>query len=286
MAHFVPCAKTLDASHVADLYFKEIVKLHVVPKTITSDWDLKFMGHFSRTFWRKLGTTLQFSTSHNPQIDGQTEATNQSLGNLLRSFIGIKIRQQDPALAQAEFTYNHSKSQTTGTSPFEVVYGKNPISPQDLAPLPTTYQYSGDAEVQADHIKKLHEKVRDHIIKQNEKYKRQPDKHRKPATFEVGDLVWVHLRKERFPRGRFGKLRPRGDGPFKVIKRIGDNAYKIELLDRYGVSDTFNIVDLSPYINEENSGMGLHAVEVSDTEIRTEESAEMEAIGQLACSLH
>lgn len=165
MAHFIPCNKTLDASHIADLYFREIVKLHGIPKTITSDRDPKFVGHFWWTFWRNLGTTLQFSSSHHPQTDGQTEVVNRSLGNLLRSLVGKNISQWDQILAQAEFAYNRSTSQSTGSSPFMVVYGSNPISPLDLAPLPTSYQFSGDAEEQAKNIKKLHEQVRERIIK-------------------------------------------------------------------------------------------------------------------------
>jgi hypothetical protein len=51
------------------------------------------------------------------------------------------------------------------------------------------------------------------------------------------------------------KLKHRGDGPFKILQRIGDNAYKVELPGDYGVSSTFNVKDLSPYHgeNEPNS---------------------------------
>jgi len=46
-------------------------------------------------------------------------------------------------------------------------------------------------------------------------------------------------------------LSPRADGPFKIVQKINDNAYKVELPGTYGVSATFNIADLSPYLDEE-----------------------------------
>ncbi|GJR41321.1 reverse transcriptase domain-containing protein [Tanacetum coccineum] len=89
--------------------------------------------------------------------------------------------------------------------------------------------------------------VREQIIRHNEQYKKHTDKRRKHVLYWEGDLVWIHLRKERFPAGRFGKLKPRGDDPFRVLKKINDNAYKIELPGHYNVSATFNVAYLSPY---------------------------------------
>ncbi|GAV58106.1 hypothetical protein CFOL_v3_01640 [Cephalotus follicularis] len=97
----------------------------------------------------------------------------------------------------------------------------------------------------------MHVQVHKQIIKQNEQYKRRVEKHRKHIVFKEGDLVWIHLRKERFPAGRFGKLQPRADGPFKVLQRINGNAYKIELPGEYNVSGTFNVVDLSSHYDDE-----------------------------------
>jgi hypothetical protein len=72
------------------------------------------------------------------------------------------------------------------------------------------------------------------------------------VTFEPGDLVWLHLRKDRFPNLRKSKLLSRADGPFKVVAKINDNAYKHELPADFGVSPTFNIADLKPYLGEED----------------------------------
>jgi hypothetical protein len=68
--------------------------------------------------------------------------------------------------------------------------------------------------------------------------------------FEPGELVWLHLRKDRFSVLRKSKLMPRADGPFKVLERINDNAYKLDLPVDFGVSPTFNIANLKPYLGE------------------------------------
>ncbi|KAJ0550589.1 putative nucleotidyltransferase, Ribonuclease H [Helianthus annuus] len=247
MAHFVPCSKTFDASQVARLYFTEIVRLHGIPKTLTSDRDVKFVSHFWRTLWKRLGSRLHFSSSHHPQTDGQTEVTNRSLGNLLRSLVEKNPRQWDAVLPQAEFAYNRSNHSSTGMSPFFVVYGRNPFTPIDLVPSPDPKHYCVEGVDRAAQIQELHRQVRDQIVKHNLQYQAWANKHRKKIVFQEGDLVWIHLRRERFPPGRYGKLHPRANGPFRVLKRINDNAYKIDLPGHYNVSATFNVADLTPY---------------------------------------
>ena len=138
ISHFVPCSKSNDASHIADLYFKEIVKLHGIPRTMMSDRDSNFISQFQRTLWRKLGTSLNFNSSHHPQTDGQTEVMNRSLENLHRSYAGKNIKQWDLILPQIEFAYNRSIHHSIGKSPFEVVYVANPTDPLDLVPHSTT----------------------------------------------------------------------------------------------------------------------------------------------------
>jgi hypothetical protein len=250
MAHFIPCHTTYDATKVANLYFEEVVKLHGIPRTMVSDRDSKFLSHFWITLWKKLGTKLKFSTACHPQTDGQTEVVNRTLGALLRALVSKDKKSWDTLLSHAEFAYNRSPNRATKLSPFEVVYGKNPLKPMDLSPMSTSTKFSFEASKRVEEIKKLHEEVREKIMRYTQRIEEKVNQKRKKVIFKPGDLVWIHLKKERFPNRRKGKLKPRSDGPFEVIEKIGDNAYKLKLDDGYEGSCTFNVSDLKPYYQE------------------------------------
>uniref|UniRef100_A0A2N9ERQ8 Reverse transcriptase domain-containing protein n=1 Tax=Fagus sylvatica TaxID=28930 RepID=A0A2N9ERQ8_FAGSY len=177
MAHFIPCHKTDDATNIADLFFREIVRLHGVPRSIVSDRDVKFLSYFWKVLWGKL----------------------------------------------------------------------------DLMPLPVDGRSSLDGQKKAELVKSLHERVRLQIAQKNERVASQANKGRKRVIFEPGDWVWVHMRKERFLAHRRTKLHPRGDGPFQILEKINDNAYKVDLPGEYKVSATFNVSDLSPFDVGEDS---------------------------------
>jgi len=70
MTHFIPCHKVDGAQNVSKLFFREVVRLHGLLRSIVSNRDPKFISHFWKTLWEKLGTKLQFSTSYHPQMDG------------------------------------------------------------------------------------------------------------------------------------------------------------------------------------------------------------------------
>ncbi|KAE8700504.1 putative CCCH-type zinc finger family protein [Hibiscus syriacus] len=218
MAHFVACRKTMDADRIAHLYFKEIVHLHGVPRSITSDRDTKFISHFWKSLWGKLGTQLNFSSAYQPQTDGQTEA---------------------------EFAYNRSKNRTTGLSLFEIVDSQNPSGVLDLAPIPRIGHFSPKADEMAKYLRGIHEQVKQTIHESNTKYKTRVDNHRRQVLFDVGDFVWAVLTRDRFPVGEYNKLKDRKIGPCEVVQKINDNAYRLRLPSHLKTSDVFNVKHLS-----------------------------------------
>ena len=102
-------------------------------------------------------------------------------------------------------------------------------------PLPTTEHVHSDAKEHADFILKLHASTKENMEKMTEKYIIAGSQGRKEVKLEPGDLVWLHLRKERFLDLRKSKLMPRAAGPYKILEKINDNAYKLELPPELGL---------------------------------------------------
>jgi hypothetical protein len=193
-----------------------------------------------------------FSTTCHPQTDGQTEVVNRTMSTMLRVVLKKNINMWEECLPHVEFGYNRSLHSTTKMRSFEIVYGLLPRAPIDLMPLPSSGKLNFDAKQCAEVMLKMHETTKENIESMNAKYKISSDKGRKQLEFEPGDLVWLHLRKERFPNLRKSKLMPRADGPFKLLEKINENAYKLDLPADFGVSPTFNITYLKPYLREED----------------------------------
>jgi hypothetical protein len=153
-------------------------------------------------------TKLLLSTTCHPQIDGQTEVVNRTLTQLLCAVIQKNLKNWEDCLPFIEFAYNCSVHSTTKFSPFEMVYGFNPLTLMDLIPLPVDERVSLDGNCKAQVVKTLHESVRQQIEKRNRVYVTKANKGRKHVVFQPDDWVWVHMHKERFPAHSKSKLQP------------------------------------------------------------------------------
>ena len=115
--------------------------------------------------------------------------------------------QWDHILQQAEFAYNDSLDRSTGKIPFQIVYGMQPRGVSELKDSEQVEFRSVSAEDFTEGMKELHSRIKERLKSSSQEYKRREDQHRRELQFEVGDLILAHLRKERFPRGTYNKLK-------------------------------------------------------------------------------
>jgi translation initiation factor IF-1 len=118
---------------------------------------------------------------------------------MLWAILKSNLRLWEECFPHIEFAYNRSIHSTTKLSPFMLVYGFNPRAPIDLLPLPTSKMVNLEATQRSKFILKLHKTTKLQIEMMNDKYRIATSKGRKEIKLEPGDLVWVHLRKDRFP---------------------------------------------------------------------------------------
>ena len=85
--HFIPVKSTYKVVNIADIFMKDIFRLHGIPKVIISDRDVKFRENLWKDLFKGLGTELNFSVAYHPQTDGKNEIVNHVLEDILRMYI-------------------------------------------------------------------------------------------------------------------------------------------------------------------------------------------------------
>ena len=263
-AHFIGLKHPFHASTVAASFIQEIVRLHGFPASIISDRDRIFMSVFWKEMFKLQGTQLKRSTAYHPQTDGQSEIVNKGLETYLRCFVGGQPKTWAKWLAWAEFSYNTSPHCSSKFSPFQVLYGREPphvlrvgrgqTSVHDL----DEYLQTRDAILDDLHF---------NLIKAQQLMKLAADKHRRNDSFAVNEMVYLKLqpyRQRSLARRPFEKLAPRFYGPFKVLQRIGQVAYKLELPDGCKIHPVFHISQLKRAIG------GVQAVPIIPPQLTEE----------------
>jgi len=147
----------------------------------------------------------------------------------LRSISEDKPRVWDQDLPQTEFTYNDTIHNSTDISPFSIVYQKVPHYLLYLAKLTIGNKFSSATSAVAEQTIDVQKKVRARLEKSNARYKAVANKKMREKVFKERDMIMIYLRKKIISTGTYNKLKPKKYDPFKIVKKINDNAYIVDL---------------------------------------------------------
>jgi len=263
-AHFLLINIRHSLDKLADLYIREIVRLHGVPSSIISDRDPRFTYKFLGSLHQALGTKIHLSSAYHPQTDGQSERTIKSLEDLLRACVLENSGSWDKYLPLIEFTYNNNFHSSIGMAPYEALYGrkcKTPLcwfeSGENLFLGPELIQQT------TDKIRMIQEKLRTTQSRQ----KSYADKRRRPLEFLEGDHVFLKVT----PTTRIGrairskKLTPRFIGPYQILRKIGPVAYQISLpFILSNLHNVFHVSQLRKYVSDPSHIIMPDTVQLKD----------------------
>ncbi|QRW23686.1 Retrotransposable element Tf2 protein [Rhizoctonia solani] len=208
--HFIPTTKKVTAKGLADLFITHVWKSHGLPVKTVSDRGTTFTGKFLRALYQRLGIKPSFSSAYHPESDGQTERVNQFIEFYLRSYVAADHLDWASWLPLAEYAYNNAKHSATGKTPFELVYGRNPVMNPSNVPA-NVPEADNVADTLAQEWKEAESALR--MTKE-----RMAGIKGVTPEYSIGEKVWLDAKNVEI-RSNSNKLDPRRLGPFKITKK-------------------------------------------------------------------
>ncbi|GMI77157.1 hypothetical protein HRI_001385000 [Hibiscus trionum] len=253
--HFFALPRPFDSVLVAQVLLQGVIKLHGIPRTIVSDRDRVFVSDMWTELANLQGTELCFSSAYHPQSDRQIEALNRCLEMYLRCMAVDDPRNWCKYLPWAEYWYSTTYQSSVGMTPFRALYGRDP--PTILSYVEGGLRQDQLAQELLDCDAVLKE-LKCNLEAAQNRMKLQAYKHRRELTLDEGSWVFVRLQPYQqlsLRLQRQYKLSPRYFGPYRILKRVGQVAYKLELPDSTRIHLVFHISQIKPC-----KGVPLHKI--------------------------
>ena len=259
-AHFVPCSSNIDAKQLADLYINHVYKYHGLSRVMIGDRDTKFTSEYWRRLFSSFHTKLNLSSAYHPQTDGQTERTHRTIEQILRAFVHRQHSSWLRFLPHAEFSYNNLQHSSTGFSPFEALYGFQPLTPVSLIePPPSDNSDSHDENLQ--NIHDVHSLIADNLVVAKEFQKHYANlRTRRSRSFQEGEKVLLSTDNLSLRNSQCRKFKQRYIGPFSVVKKISDQVYQLDLPPELKCHPVFHISKLKIYVQGDDSSPSLQRI--------------------------
>jgi len=214
-----------EASTIAQLLVNRVFCVHGLPIQILTDRDQNFESELFREMCQRLSVDKIRTTAYQPSTNGNIERFHATLNGLLAKWVANNQRDWDVKLPAVAFAYRTSVQQTTGFTPFSLMFGREARIPADLVyGTPPTGDGHFDSVVdfvasQQTELRKAFELVRQHLGTAAVRRKNSYDMRSRAQIYNVGDWVWCLSPRHKMKRG--SKWRSPYEGPFLVTNRLG-----------------------------------------------------------------